>query len=147
MWDLCSSERCGYVFAMQFFFCRSTPQVLYSREVCHLRLPPNVCFYIEKAEICEGPTKPAMPASRGRVGRGLPIPNPYPYPYAPVVSTRTGSQTRDNPYQSSTVIATFSAHIASISHLPPDMLINNAPEGALSMATTSVGRKSFIYYY
>ena len=50
-------------------------------------------------------------------------------------------------FQSYIVIATFSAHIASISHLPSDMLINNAPSGALSMATTSVGHKSIIYYY
>ncbi|KAF8230331.1 hypothetical protein L208DRAFT_1031692, partial [Tricholoma matsutake] len=41
-------------------------------------------------------------------------------------------------FQSPVILATFSAHLTSISQLPSDMLIDDVPEGALSMATTSV---------
>jgi hypothetical protein len=41
-------------------------------------------------------------------------------------------------FQSPAILTTFSTHLASISLLPSDMLTGNTPEGALSMATTSV---------
>jgi hypothetical protein len=39
------------------------------------------------------------PMSRVRVRLGLQIPNPHPHPPPPVTPTRTGSQTRDIPYE------------------------------------------------
>jgi hypothetical protein len=41
-------------------------------------------------------------------------------------------------FQSPAILTTFSTHLASISLLPSNMLTGTTPEGALSMATTSV---------
>ena len=62
---------------------------------------------------------------------------------SPIFATVTFSDTNkyqiyNGSFQSATVIVTFSTHLAPISHLPPDMLINNEPEGALSMATNPI---------
>ena len=63
---------------------------------------------------------------------------------SPLPSTHTNKyQVYKGSFQSPVILATFSAHLASISQLPSDMLIDDAPEGALSMATTSV-RQTFI---
>jgi hypothetical protein len=63
---------------------------------------------------------------------------------SPLCATHTnGYQVYKGSFQSPAILATFGAHLASISHLPSNLLIDDAPEGALSMSTTSVCR-SFI---
>jgi hypothetical protein len=39
-------------------------------------------------------------------------------------------------FQSPIILATFSAHLATISNLLPNLVIDNVAEGALAMATT-----------